>query len=120
MDKTIKPSKDIDKQAEYSGELKKLNDLFANVDESKRDLVSGLIENAAYLYAENKYLCSLLAETGMVRINPQNPKQQRPIEAAKQYRSNLDTYSTVIGKLARILDAQQPEEDDDMGEFEDE
>lgn len=118
MERPFESAKSIDKQAEYSGELKKLTDMFGEVDGNKKELVSGLIQDAAYLYAENKYLRSFLNETGMIRINPNNPQVQKPIEAAKQYRSNVDTYSSVIGRLSRILDAQQPEEDDDLGDFE--
>lgn len=119
MENTFELSKKVDKQAEYSKEFEKLSALFSNVDESKRQLVAGLIESAAFLYAENKCLASVLAKTGSVRINPKNPQQQRPVEAAKQYRSNLDTYSSVVGRLSRILDAQELEDEDDMSEYED-
>lgn len=118
MERPLESTPDIDKQAEFKKESEKLNALFVDVDENKKKLASGLIEDAAYLYAENKYLRHILSQTGMVRINPNNSQQQRPIEAAKQYRSNVDTYSTIIGKLSRILDAQEPDEDDDMSDFE--
>jgi regulator of replication initiation timing len=117
MERPLESSPDIDKQAEFQKESEKLNALFADVDENKKKLAAGLIEDAAYLYAENKYLRHILSQTGMVRINPNNSQQQRPIEAAKQYRSNVDTYSSLIGRLSRIIDAQDTEEDDDMEEY---
>lgn len=119
MGRPIESSKEVDKQAEYLGELKKLTDLFTDSDDSKKQLAAGLIEDAAYLYAENKSLRSMLKKTGMVRISPNNPMMQKPVEAAKQYRSNVDAYASVIGRLARILDSKAPEEDDDMNEYED-
>jgi hypothetical protein len=117
MERHLETPKEINKQAVYQAEFDKLSDLFKDVDESKQKLASGLIEDAAYLYAENTVLRALLSETGMIRINPDNSMMQKPVEAAKQYRSNVDTYSTVIGKLSRILDSQEPEENDDMEEY---
>jgi hypothetical protein len=54
----------------------------------------------------------------MVRVNPDNPAQQRPVEAAKQYRANCDTYSSIMGRLFRMLDTQNDEEEDDMSDYE--
>ena len=114
----MKSWKSIDKQAEFQKESEKLTALFANADENQKKLAAGLIEDAAYLYAENKVLREMLSESGMVRINPANPAQQRPIEAAKQYRANVDTYSSVMGRLYRILDSQERDEEDDMSDYE--
>lgn len=108
----------IDKQAEYRGESDRLTSLFADSDEKTKALAAGLISDAAYLYAENKVLRAMLAEIGMVRVNPANPQQQRPVEAAKQFRANCDTYSSIIGRLSRMLDTQDDEEEDDMEDYE--
>lgn len=118
MEKQFESSANIDKQEDYLKEYQKLTDLFEKVDDSKKKLAAGLIEDAAYLYAESKYLRALLKNTGMVRINPNNLQQQKPIEAAKQYRANVDTYSSVISKLSKILDTQLTGDDDDLNEFE--
>ena len=118
MSESLESWKSIDKQAEYLKEGERLSGLFAGSDDKARQLASGLIQDAAYLYAENKILRAILSETGMVRINPNSPQQQRPVESAKQYRSNCDTYSSIIGRLYRLLDTKQPEEDDDMGDYE--
>lgn len=118
MKSTFESSEKIDKQAEYQAEFNRINSLFEKSDDLVKALAAGLIQDAAYLYAENKVLRSTLKKTGMVRINPNNAVQQRPIEAAKQYRANCDTYSSVMGRLYRMLDTQNDDEEDDMEEYE--
>ena len=108
----------VDKQAEYLGELQKLNEILADVDAPKRKLVEGMIEDAAYLYAENKVLRASLAETGMIRMNPNSPMQQKPIESARQYRQNAASYAVIIKTLNGVLSKNISEEEDGMDEFE--
>lgn len=114
----MKTLKNIDKQAEFNTESKRLTELFSDSDVKTKELAAGLIKDAAYLYAENTVLRDMLSKTGMVRINPNNLQQQRPIEAAKQFRANCDTYSSIIGRLYRMLGEQKAENDDDMEDFE--
>lgn len=118
MKSTFEASEKVDKSAEYQAEYKRLLALFDKSDDTVKALAAGLIQDAAYLYAENKVLRAMLQKIGMVRVNPNNPTQQRPIEAAKQYRANCDTYSSIMGRLFRMLDTQNDEEDDDMEEYE--
>ena len=118
MEKTFKSWKSIDKQSEFLKEGERLTTLFEKSDDTIKSLATGLIQDASYLYAENKILRAMLDETGMVRVNPNNPQQQRPIEAAKQYRANCDTYASIMGRLYRMLNTQDEEEENDMEEFE--
>lgn len=106
------------KQDVYDKELKKLNDIFVDVEEGKRKLVEGLILDAAFLKSENYELRKSLEETGMVNINPTNKAMQRQIPAAKQYLQNVNTYSTVIKSLNSVLDAKIDDDEDDLSEFE--
>lgn len=117
INNTFEFSESIDKQAEYKAEHDRLSSLFKKSDEVTKTLASGLIQDAAYLCAENKVLRQMLEKTGMVRINPANPTQQRPVEAAKQYRANCDTYSSIVGRLYRMLGTQDEEDEDDMDEY---
>jgi hypothetical protein len=89
----------MDKKEAYKKELNKLNDLFIDVDESTKQLAEGLILEAAFLFAENFYLRSILESTGMVKINPNNPLQQKTLPLASEYRKNLNSYTTVIKSL---------------------
>lgn len=106
------------KKEAYEIELNKLNEIFKDVDESNRKLVEGLIQDAAFLYAENYELKQILKETGMIKIHPNNPSLQKPLPIAKEYRQNLNSYSVVIKSLSSILQKKIDDDDDDMEEFE--
>ena len=97
----------------YSTERTKLLAIFADVEPAKRQLVGGLIEDAAFLYAENWELRQGLAVTGMVKRHPQYPEMQRPIEAARQYRMNANSYAVVIKALNGVLSKNLIEQDED-------
>lgn len=106
------------KKEAYEIELNKLNEIFKDVDESNRKLVEGLIQDAAFLYAENYDLKQILRKTGMIKIHPNNPSLQKPLPIAKEYRQNLNSYSVVIKSLSSILQKKIDDDDDDMEEFE--
>lgn len=118
MKRPLESSKDIGRSELFKKEEDRLTALFADVDPNKRELVSGLIKEAAFLYAEDEMLRGQLSETGTVRFHPQNPQLQKSVAGARQYLSNVNTYAAVIGRLSRVMDSQQPEEDDDMSEYE--
>jgi len=102
----------------YEAELIKLNEIFKEVEESKRILVEGLIEDAAFLKAENYALKQILKDTGMVKIHPQYREIQKPIEAARQYLKNVNSYAVVIKALNSVLSKNIIENDDELEEFE--
>lgn len=102
----------------YRQELEKLNNIFSEVEESKKKLVEGLIEDAAFIKSENHVLKETLKLTGMVKIHPERPELQKPIEAAKQYLKNVNSYATVIKSLNGVLMKNVIDDDDDMSEFE--
>lgn len=95
-----------------------MSDIFKDVEESKRKLVEGLIEDAAFLKAENDILKQTISKTGMVKIHPEYPDLQKPTEAGKQYLKNINSYSVVIKTLNGVLSKNIIEDDDDMSEFE--
>ncbi len=102
----------------YQKELNKLTELFQDVEPSKARLVEGLIQDAAFLLAENHALKQTISETGMVKIHPQHPEIQKPTEAAKQYLKNVNSYAVIIKTLNGVLSKSVLEEEDDMSEFE--
>lgn len=101
----------------YQQELAKLTEIFKDVDEPKRKLVEGLIEDAAFLKAENHILKESISKTGMVKIHPDHPDLQKSIETAKQYLKNINSYSVVIKTLNGVLN-NKIEEEDQLSEFE--
>lgn len=102
----------------YQKELEKLTEIFRDVDESKRRLVEGLIQDAAFLMAENFTLKESIEQTGMVKFHPQHPEVQKPIEAAKQYLKNVNSYAVIIKTLNGVLSKNVIDPDDGMDEFE--
>ena len=108
----------MDKSSVYEAELKKLKTIFADVEPTKAQLVEGLIQDAAFLMAENAELRTIIGGTGMVKVHPQHPDIQKSTEAAKQYLKNVNSYSVVIKTLNGILTKGIMEEEEDMSEFE--
>ncbi|MCM3053679.1 hypothetical protein [Caldibacillus thermoamylovorans] len=108
----------MSKKAVYQQELEKLTEIFTSVDESKRKLVEGLIEDAAFLKSENFVLRNTLSETGMVKIHPSNPSMQKPVEAAKQYLKNVNSYAVIIKTLNGILNKNILDDDEDLSDYE--
>lgn len=102
----------------YQTELAKMTEIFKDVDDSKRKLVEGLIEDAAFIKAENHMLKEAISKTGMVKIHPDNPELQKPIETAKQYLKNVNAYAVVIKSLNSVLDKNIIEDEDELSDFE--
>ncbi|MFD3271509.1 hypothetical protein ACE3MS_15425 [Paenibacillus dendritiformis] len=108
----------MDKSEVFERELTKLTEVFSDIDPSKAQLVQGLIQDAAFLYAENYELRSIISRTGMVKIHPQHPEIQKPIEAARQYLKNANSYAVIIKTLNGVLNKNILDEDDGLDEFE--
>jgi regulator of replication initiation timing len=101
----------------YKAEFEKLREIFKDVEEGKRKLVEGLIQDAAFLFAKNYVLRELLNSTGFIKVHPQNKELQKAVPAAKEYRQNLNSYSVIIKTLNSILQKVESD-DDDMSEYE--
>lgn len=106
------------RQGLYQQELAKLTEIFQDVEESKRQLVEGLIQDAAFLLAENHVLKESITATGMIKVHPHHPDIQKPTEAAKQYLKNVNSYAVVIKTLNGVLNKSAIEEEDELSEFE--
>lgn len=105
------------KQKVYEEELAKLIEIFKDIDESKKKLVQGLIQDAAFLFSENYILKQSIDKTGMIKFHPSNPTLQKPLPAAKEYRQNLNSYAVIIKTLNGVLMNEIIEEDDDMDDY---
>jgi regulator of replication initiation timing len=107
------------KSEAYKKELEKLETIFKDVEPAKRQLVEGLIEDAAFLKAENFALRQSLEQTGMIKVHPSHPDIQKPIEAARQYLKNVNSYAVVIKTLNGVLNKSMTDPDEDeLEEFE--
>lgn len=101
-----------------AAETARINDIFADVDPLKRDLVQGLIADAAFLKVENDEIKKRMLEVGMVQFHPSHPSVQKTTEAAKQYLKNCNSYAVIIKTLNGILSKNVLDSDDGLGEFE--
>ncbi len=107
-----------DKKSNFQTEFDKLTEIFKDVEEPKRKLVEGLINEAAFLYSENCKLRKILKVTGTIKCHPEHPELQKTIPAATQYLKNLNSYAVVIKTLNGILSKNIIELEEDMSEFE--
>ncbi len=105
------------KKEAYNKELNKLNEIFKDVEETNRELVEGLIHDAAFLYAENYDLKQIIDKTGMIKYHPDDKSLQKPLPVAKEYRQNLNSYSIVMKTLSNVLQKKIDDDDDDMDEY---
>ena len=94
------------------------SEIFKNVEDEKRKLAEGLIDDAAFLFAENARLKEMMKEDGMVKVHPSNANLQKPTEAAKQYLRNVNSYAVVIKALAGILNKSTLDEDEGLSDYE--
>jgi hypothetical protein len=106
------------KREMYLSELAKLREIFKDTEETKLKLIEGLIEDATFLKTENTLLKEYLAKTGMVKVHPQHPDIQKPIEKGKQYLKNVNSYAVIIKTMNSILSKNVIEDEDDLCEFE--
>jgi regulator of replication initiation timing len=99
-------------------ERAKLTEIFKDVEPAKAQLVEGLIEDAAFLRAENHQLRELIEKTGgMVQTNLLDPSRQKTSEASKQYLKNLNSYAVVVKTLNGILMKNTIEGEDEFDKF---
>lgn len=106
-----------DRSAQVEREYARLMQLFKDIDQAKKDLIEGLIVEAAYIRVENAAIRESLNKTGMIRYSPANPAIQKPVESARQYRQNVNTYAVVIKTLNSILQKNALEDDDPFDEW---
>ena len=103
---------------ELSAEIDRLKATFPGADENRLASMSGMIEQAAY---ETLYLRRLNAralESGLVQINPNNPKQQRTLPVSGEIAKHSAALTNILDKLVKHLGTQQEAEDDELSEFE--
>ena len=105
------------KNCNYQEERERLMELFKEVEPAKAKLAEGLIEEAAFLRVQNQALRETLVETGMVKIHPQHLLIQKPVETARQYLKNVNSYSVIVKTLNSILQKNFLAEEDEFDAF---
>lgn len=90
-----------------------LHNIFKDVDEGKRVIVSRLIDEAVYLEER----LAELKKYPHLKFHPKNPNLQKITAAGKQYREYLQTYTNIIRALERTLANEEVEEESPLREY---
>lgn len=90
-----------------------LHNIFKDVDEGKRVIVSRLIDEAVYLEER----LTELKKYPHIKFHPSNPALQKITAAGKQYREILQTYTNIIDKLCRIYGKEESADESPLREF---
>lgn len=101
----------------FEAEKRKLTGLFAAVDPSKRALVEGLIEDAAFIYAANRELRAEIDRQGAILRHPKSPSMTKPNPMLNQYNHNIGMYAVAIKALNSVLSKDMVEADDEFDRF---
>lgn len=97
-------------------EIKRLTELLTGVDDTKKMLVEGLIERAAFMRAKLEELEIDLNEHGFTELFSQSESQdpyERVRPQATQYHTLNKNYQSIMKQLTDLLPKGTPKEGDD-------
>ena len=87
--------------------LERKEELLKIVDDSNRTTILPLIDKMIYL--ENQL--ESLEKLPMIKVNPENPMQQKATPAAKLYKEFLQQYTNVVKVISRITANENEQEE---------
>lgn len=87
-----------------------LDEIFKNVEENQRQLVSRLLDEVVFLEER----MSELKKLPFVSVNPKNPAQQRMTPVAKLYKECTQSYMNAIRILCSLLHKIESSAQDDL------
>lgn len=96
---------------EIKQEYERIRALFADVDEKQLQLVDGAIIEAARLRVELDRLHEIVKQSGLIKVDPNNPARQKSLPVSRELSKVRAGYTNIIFKLARVLGAGINEED---------
>ncbi|WP_066499925.1 zinc-binding protein [Abyssisolibacter fermentans] len=98
-------------------EYERIKALFDGVDEKQLKLVDGSILETARLKIELDKLHEIINTTGLIKVNPNNPNQQKELPVSKLIIKTRANYLNYISKLSKLLGVTI-DEDDDLSDYE--
>lgn len=93
------------RKAKIKKELKKLNEIFNNLDETTKNTIENLIQEAAFMAVTLEETRMIIARDGVIE-NYQNGKEQMGVKkssAVEVYDKMVNTYARVIKQLTELL-----------------
>lgn len=87
--------------------MERREELLKIVNDSNRTTILPLIDKMIYL--ENQL--ENLEKLPMIKVNPENPMQQKTTPAAKLYKEFLQQYTNVVKIISRITNNENEQEE---------
>lgn len=109
---------DKQRKTKIKKEQKRLQDIFKNLDTSKKKTVEKLIEDAAFMAVTLEETRQIIARDGIVETyqNGANQTGVKKSSAVEVYDKMVNTYSRVVKQLTDLIPERvifEPEEEDD-------
>jgi hypothetical protein len=106
--------KNLTKEEMIKKEMRRLKRIYKDLDGRKKQVVDGLIHEAAYMRATLDELRKMIDEKGPIDEMPQGDYSiLREHPAVKTYNTMIQRYTTVMKQLTDLLPKEVPKEEDD-------
>lgn len=102
----------MEKQKRIDAELKKLNNLYVDLPQNKKDLLAPLIQNACFMKATLEDLQEIINIEGSTDNykNGENQYGRKPSANLQAYNTLVKNYANTIDKLERMLPPEMKEQ----------
>lgn len=87
--------------------MNRKEELLKLVDDSNRTTILPLIDKMIFLENQLEHLEKL----PMIKVNPENPMQQKATPAAKLYKEFLQQYTNVVKVISRMVGGESEQEE---------
>ena len=87
--------------------MERKEELLKLIDDSNRATILPLIDKMLFL--ENQL--EQLEKLPMIKVNPENPMQQKSTPASKLYREFLQQYTNVVKVISRVTGEENEQEE---------
>lgn len=102
----------MEKSEKIQKEFEKLQEVFEKCDEPLKKVINGLLQETAFLSVELQEMRTILENTGMIKIHPNDFTRQKALPISNEYRRTLNVYSLNIKVIASVLKNVDGVEDD--------
>jgi hypothetical protein len=99
-------------------EYERIKALFDGIDDKQLQLIDGTLWEAARLRVELNRLNEIVKQSGLIKVDPNNPLRQKELPVSRMIVKARANYLNYIAKLSQVLGRNIEDESDDLGEFE--
>lgn len=85
----------------------KLDEIFKDIDENKKELISPLLDDIAFLEEQMEKLKKL----PFIQVHPKDPTKQRVTKAAKLYKEHNQSYMNAIRMVYSMINGHEIDDD---------